>query len=338
MMRILRWLIIAVVLAVLLPLGYFVGFGLTHGLDVGNGLKSMFARPQGETIDPARVPYRAVHSVRWLGDIEEVSLDELSGLDVSTRQDDLLWAINDSGNEPRLFALAPSGEHLGSWLVDLPDLADWEDLSAFRHDGKSYLLIADVGDNFRWRRQLNLYVLREPELAALEEDTVLEVERQIAYSYPDGPRDSEGVAVDADAGKVLILSKRVVPAEVYRVPLFPPDGIVVAERIAGLVNLPQPDERDHYEDPEYGKSRSMPTALDIDGNRALVVTYKDAYLYQRKPGEPWADAFEQIPERIALPRIGQQEAAAFSDDGTRFFTTTERFEGTDSAGIYTVEF
>ncbi len=86
------------------------------------------------------------------------------------------------------------------------------------------------------------------------------------------------------------------------------------------------------------KSRSMPTALDIHGNRALVVTYKDAYLYQRKPGEPWADAFEQIPERIALPRIGQQEAAAFSDDGTRFFTTTERFEGTDSAGIYTVEF
>ena len=69
-----------------------------------------------------------------------------------------------------------------------------------------------------------------------------------------------------------------------------------------------------------------------------MITYKDAYLYEREPGESWADAFERIPARIALPRIGQQEAGAFSEDGTRFFTTTERFEGTNSAGIYAIEF
>jgi hypothetical protein len=338
MLRALRFTVLALVVAALLPVGYFVGFGLVHGLDVGNGLRSFFARTEGETVDPALVPYLAVRSVEWLGDIEAKKLDEASGLDVSTRRDDLLWAINDSGNAPRLFALTPRGRHLGSWRVDLPELADWEALSTFRHRGASYLLIADTGDNFRWRRELNLYVLREPDLAELAKDTVLPVERHIVYSYPDGPQDVEAVAVDADGETVLLVSKRVVPATVYQVPLFPADGPVVAERIGALAKLPQPDERDRYENPERGKYRSMPTALDLHGDLALVVTYKDAYLYRRPTGGSWADTFGQIPERVALPRIGQQEAAAFSLDGKRFFTTTERFEGRDSAGIYSVEF
>ncbi len=337
MTRLLRWLLVATGIVLLLPPTAFVGFGLWYGLDVGNALRSFLVEPTGTTIDPARVSYREVDSVRWLGNIDDLSLGEASGLDVSTRDPDVLWAINDSGNEPRLFALSPRGDNLGSWPVALPALGDWEDLSSFSVEGTSYLLIADVGDNFRWRRVLRLYILREPLLRELTDDTVLTAERTIQFSYPDGPRDSEGVAVDSSTREILLLSKRVIPAEVYRLPLDAPgDRVVTAERIALLTGIPQPTERDLYESSAFGDKRSWPTALDIHGTRAVIVTLKDAYLFERLPGQSWGDAFSGVPQRIALPRVGQQEAAAFSSDGRQIYTTIERFEGTDAAGIYEV--
>ena len=336
MIRVLRWLLVLAGIAVLLPLSAFVGFGLWHGLDVGNAFYALVVEPTGTTIAPERVPYRHA-DVRWLGNIDNLDLAEASGLDVSTRDPELLWAINDSANEPRLFALSPLGADLGSWPIALPALGDWEDLSSYRIDGTSYLLIADTGDNFRWRRVLRLYILREPQLRELTDSTILQVERVIEFSYPEGPRDSESVAVDASTREILILSKRVIPAEVYRLPLDAPDDrVVTAERIALLTGIPQPVERDLYEDPNYGPGRSAPTALDVHGNSALVVTNKDAYLFERQPDEPWSTAFARIPQRIALPRVGQQEAGAFARDGRSFYTTIERPGGRDAAGIYEV--
>lgn len=337
MRRLLRWLLISAGIALLLPPAAFIGFGLWYGLDVGNALRSFLVKPTGTTIDPALVAYREVDSVRWLGNIDDLSLDEASGLDVSTRDPDVLWAINDSGNEPRLFALSRRGANLGSWPVALPGLGDWEDLSSFTLDGESFLLIADVGDNFRWRRVLRLYVVREPQLSELADDTVLQVDRTIQFRYPDGPRDSEGVAVDSSTREILIVSKRVVPAEVYRLPLETPEGqIIRAERIALLTGIPQPTERDLYESSSFGEIRSWPTALDIHGDHAVIVTLKDAYLFERLAGQSWGDTFSGIPQRIALPRVGQQEAAAFSSDGRKIYTTIERSEGTDAAGIYEI--
>ena len=337
MTRLLRWLLVAAGIAVLLPPAAFVGFGLWYGLDVGNALRSFLVKPSGTTIDPEEVAYREVDSVRWLGNIDDLSLDEASGLDVSTRDPGVLWAINDSGNEPRLFALSRHGANLGSWPIALPALGDWEDLSSFRIDGTSYLLIADIGDNLRWRRVLMLYILREPPLGELKDDTVLQVERTIQFRYPDGSRDAEGIAVDTSTREIFVLSKRVIPAEVYRLPLdTPEDQVITAERIALLTGIPQPTERDLYESSAFGEKRSWPTALDIHGDHAVIVTLKDAYLYERLPGQSWSDTFSGIPQRIALPRVGQQEAAAFSSDGERIYTTIERFEGTDAAGIYEV--
>lgn len=336
MIRILRWVGVLAGLAALVPLAAFVGFGLLHGLDVGNGLKHLFVEAHGETIAPDRVPYHAA-VVRWRGDIQDLALSEASGLSCSTRRHNLLWAVNDSGNEPRLFAMSLDGSARGSWAVDLPALGDWEDLASFRQDGVSYLLIADIGDNLRWRPTLYLHVVVEPDIERLRAGDVLEAARTIRYRYPDGPRDAEAVAVDVSLGEILIVSKRVIPAEVYRLPLAGGDGILTAERIAVLDGIPQPTERDLYEDPKYGPGRSEPTAMEIAGNQALVVTYKDAYLYRRRNGETWGETFAGIPERIALPRIGQQEAAAFTPDGRRFFTTAERVRGRDSTGIFEIE-
>jgi hypothetical protein len=228
------------------------------------------------------------------------------------------------------------GEDLGRWRLDIPQPGDWEALASFQLDGEPYLMIADVGDNFRWRPTLRLFVVREPSLDD-PTDQPIDVAWWFGFRYPDGYRDCEALAVDESREEVLLISKRVIPAEVYRLPLRPTEPIVTAAKIADLDKLPQPVERDLYEDAKYGATRSQPTGFDIAGTRAVIVTYKDAYLYERRADEDWGGAFARIPKRIALPTVPSRESVALSHDGRRFYTTNERARGRNAAGIFEVE-
>ena len=60
--------------------------------------------------------------------------------------------------------------------------------------------------------------------------------------------------------------------------------VVTAEPVVVLDGIPQPTERDLREDPSYGAYSSMPTAFDIHGRDAVVVTYKEALSVQAQVG------------------------------------------------------
>jgi hypothetical protein len=326
--RIVRWLVRLGLLAVLAPLALFVGFGLWHGLDVAAGLRSFVEEPEGVTIDAAKVPFVRPRAVEWLGNLSDLDLSEASGIAESNRRPGLVWAHNDSGNPHELFAFDTRGAGLGRVSVDPARLGDWEDMASFVLDGKPYLVIGDVGDNFRWRRVLELKVVEEPALdAALPEGASVPIAWRIRFRYPDGPHDCEALAVDSASERVLLVTKREIPAEIYAVPLradADPQRIHEAMRIATLDTIPQPGERDALEDPEYGEYRSQPTAFDVSGDLAAVVTYKDAYLFRRAPDEAWDAALRRVPERIELPYASQREAAALSRDGRYLYLTSAR--------------
>jgi hypothetical protein len=220
--------------------------------------------------------------------------------------------------------------------IDDSQLGDWEDMASFQLDGRPYLVVGDVGDNFLWRPVLELKVIEEPELSELplRDGATAPVAWTIRFRYPDGHRDCEALAVDEASERVLLVTKREIPAEVYEVPLRPdpdPKKIVVATRIAELDTIPQPGERDELEDPDYGAYRSEPTAFNLRGDLAAVVTYQDAYLFRRTAGEAWREALRRIPRRIALPYASQREAAAFSKDGRALYVTSERGPRGDAA-------
>jgi hypothetical protein len=334
--RALRWLVGLGLALALAPLALFVGFGLWRGLDVGAGLASFFREPEGTTIDAAKVPFVRPRSVEWLGNLMELDLSEASGIAASNRRDDVLWAHNDSGNPHELFAFDAHGLGLGRVRIDDSQLGDWEDMASFQLDGRPYLVVGDVGDNFLWRPVLELKVIEEPELSELplRDGATAPVAWTIRFRYPDGHRDCEALAVDEASERVLLVTKREIPAEVYEVPLRPdpdPKKIVVATRIAELDTIPQPGERDELEDPDYGAYRSEPTAFNLRGDLAAVVTYQDAYLFRRTAGEAWREALRRIPRRIALPYASQREAAAFSKDGRALYVTSERGPRGDAA-------
>ena len=153
--------IILGLLILLAPVIYLAGFGFYYGLDVGNGLRTIFLGYTGQTdylistvpiIQKDAVP-TVKKEVIWLGDIENIDLKEASGVAESTRSEGVIYSINDSGNSPRLYAMDMAGGDLGSWKLDFREQHDLEDMSAFEYEGESYLLIADTGAGPQtWRR------------------------------------------------------------------------------------------------------------------------------------------------------------------------------------------
>ena len=333
----------AILLVLVAPFIAVAGYGFYHSHDVPSGLRMFTAGLLGNGFvesgtNSVKAEALTVLSrpVLWTGKLESEDLPETSGLAASSTEPNLLFAVNDSGNPPGIYALTLEGREAGHWPIDYPYTHDFEDLAAFVLDGKPYLLVADTGDNLHWRRRLNILVFEAPD--AETQGYSLKLAWQFSFNFPDGYRDVESVAVDAESNSIFLISKRYVPPEVFRLPLQPGDDLVTAESVVLLEGIPRPTETDLREDRSRGAYSSMPTAFDINGMDAVVVTYKEAYLYTRKLGENWAEAFSGRPSRIRLPYISGLESVAFDSRGQHFYVTGERKNGIGTADVFRVEY
>jgi hypothetical protein len=288
---------------------------------------------------PGAAPFTRAQRI---GRLADERLVECSGMDVSRAAPDLLWAVNDGGNGPYLFALRPDGRRLGRVLVRGAQNRDWEGMDTFLWQGQPMILIADFGDNRQVHDAHTLYVVAEPRLPdeGFDADAAVDVAWRIVFRYPDRPHDAEGAAVDAAAGKVLVLTKRDLPPLLFEVPLAPAGddrpAVATPSGVVDRIPPPTPDDLPH----KFGIFRSQPTALDIApiGRRAAVLTYKHAYIFTRGESGSWAEAFAAPPLLIPLPLpqdtadLHQREALCFTPDGSALLMTSEG----RGAGIYRV--
>ncbi|HET7127018.1 MAG TPA: hypothetical protein VFI26_08010 [Lysobacter sp.] len=261
---------------------------------------------------------------RMSGLMTDEALGEISGMAASRRHADVLWMENDGGNAPMLYAVSPRGSLLARDRVEGVANTDWEDLAAFDLDGRHYILVADTGDNGGLRRTLQLHAIEEP--ASLE-DTVLRPAWSVSFRWPDGPRDCEAAFVDAAAGKVLLVSKKRHPPELFEVPLQPPAGkTVVARRIGSLAGVPRPDARSLRDRPRAARLVGQVTSADVspDGRTLAVLTYQNVLFYPRGETEGWAQAVARQPRIEPLPPLlPQAEALAWTASGTGLYASGE---------------
>jgi hypothetical protein len=198
---------------------------------------------------------------------------------------------------------------------------DWEDLSSFKLDGISYLLIADSGDNGSKRDNCRCYIIREPALpkeGAMLAGSVTS-SWVIPFSFEDGPRDCESVAVDAVAGKIMLISKRTKPPMVYEMPLRPEgDKPVIAKKI-GETSIALP--KGVFPLPYI----AQPTGLAISPDRSLaaIVSYYGVFLFPRGAKENWAEALAKAPVILKPHGLHQAESVTFSADGETLTVVSE---------------
>ena len=104
----------------------------------------------------------ALRGAQLAGVMLDPQLGEISGLAASRRHADVLWMHDDGGNPERLFAVSTNGSRLATFRIEGVTKTDWEDIAAFQLDGRSYLLIADTGDNGGLRRTVQLDAAEGP--------------------------------------------------------------------------------------------------------------------------------------------------------------------------------
>lgn len=252
------------------------------------------------------------------GTLANGAIDELSGLALSRADATVLWGHNDSGAGPVLYRIGLDGADLGQFTVRGAQSGDWEDIAAFEDHSGPALLVADTGDNFALRAYSTLYAVRDPGRGG--DATLL---WRLDFTFADGMRDCEGVAVDPLAREILLLSKRDQPPRLYRLPLpdAPPKQPLVAELlgpIAPLPDLPLPQRL-------VNRFAYAPTAFDIsaDGLTAVILVPGEARVYRRRRGEAWLDVLRRPAAPIPLPDLGSAEAAALSADGRTLYVGAE---------------
>ena len=326
---ILRWLLRALALGAFLlagMVGLFLFGGWREGRDLSALLHAPSVPPLGPKVVLAAGPLGAAQRV---GELANRELVEASGLAASRLRDDVLWVHNDHSPRPVIFAAGLDGSDRGSFEIEGATVEDWEDLASFELDGKPYLLVADVGDNAGWRRDVTLYVVAEPVFDGprLAPGTRVPLAWTTRLRYPDGSRDCESVAVDMQREKVLLLSKRAEPKTLYEVPLRPAStALLVATRLGPMPQLPRATQADVDANAAMGGFAGQPTSMDLlpDGSALVVLTYRDLLLFPRRGDESWATAAARLPQGLMHPPMLQAEAVAFARDGASVFLTGEQ--------------
>lgn len=248
------------------------------------------------------------------GTLQDPALVEVSGLAISTKNANTLWAHNDSGDTARLFAITPAGATRAVYTLTGATAIDWEDMAIGPGPTADtpYLYAADIGDNAQARPDVAVYRVPEPTVSGSGAQALGGVEK-LTFQYPDGPHDAEALIVDPRSGELYIIQKSLGGGAVglYRAPANLAAGSTTVLTRVSTFTLPT------------GLANAV-TAADItpDGNTIAVRTYGAVRLYSRTTFTV-PQALGIPPCAGPLPTEGQGESVALQPDGRAYSTVSE---------------
>lgn len=239
--------------------------------------------------------------------INDPNWSEISGLAFSLQFPNRIYLHNDSGGEPAVFFMDSLGVATGKVTLENAVNRDWEDIAVGPGPkGKSYVYVAEIGDNLARYDEVKIYRFAEPKKA--ESSVKAEV---ATMKYPEGAQDAESLFVDPVSGEIYIVSKRDKSNTLYRVAedAFEKDESELEE----LIKLPF--------------TYSVAADISADGRMIVIKSYTTILLWERESGETIAEALSREPVQLPYSPEPQGEAIAFQPDGKAFYTLSEtRFE------------
>ncbi|MBX2964791.1 MAG: hypothetical protein KF845_01510 [Cyclobacteriaceae bacterium] len=259
---------------------------------------------------------------RMQGVLDNDDIDEASGLVASRINPGMLWTHNDSGDKPRIFLIDSLGRYTATgWLNGITN-RDWEDiaLGGGPLPDKTYLYIAEIGDNLARHPHKVIYRIEEPLFTG---DTVFHIDEvdSIRFVLPDGARDAEALMIDPQTKDLYIFSKREPAVNLYRLP-YPQSTteIITAEKV--LEKLPF----------------TLIVAADwsADGKEILIKNYQQVYYWQREQHEPVTDVLRRSPGILPYHEEPQGESITFAVNGNGYYTLSERAKGVKPALMFYV--
>jgi hypothetical protein len=255
----------------------------------------------GAAVDPAAVAVAAA------------DLTETSGIGAGRTSAGVLWAHNDSGGAPEVFAVGADGADLGRYALDGAEARDWEDMAVGPgDDGTGVLYLGDIGDNTAVRPSVTVYRAPEPAVAPGGAGGSIVGVEALPLTYADGARDAEALLADPVTGDLFVVSKEWGggPTGAYRIPAGSAAGEPVTMARAGDVAV-TPGE--------------LVTGGDVspDGSLVALRTYGEVLLWDRGPDQTVAEALSGTPCAAPVEAEAQGEAVALDPDGRGYVTVSE---------------
>ncbi|MFN3997677.1 hypothetical protein [Algoriphagus sp.] len=238
--------------------------------------------------------------------IDNPVLEEMSGLAFSKNHLDKFYTHTDSGGEAAVYVLDSLGNEIGKIILEGVENRDWEDIAVGPGpNGKSYVYVAEIGDNAAVYKSVKIYRFLEP--AKIEKKITVKPE-VLKFTYPDGAMDAESLFVDPISGDLFVVSKR--------------------DKKNTLFKLKSDDfgKKDVVAKKEGKLTFTSATAADIsqDGSKILIKNYFKIFYWDRKKGESVAEALSRAPKELPYVPEPQGEAIGFQPDGKAFYTISEK--------------
>ncbi len=198
--------------------------------------------------------------------VDKKLVPECSALWASQQNPGVFWTLSDSGNKPEIIPVRSDGSLAwGAKGITIKGAKnyDWEALTG---DADGNMIVADVGNNISNRRQLNLYLFKEP---SAQNPEVTEV-KTVSFIWPDQKEfpDSE-LKHDCESvfkirGNIYFLTKhrRDTFTELWRI------DIPKSNEQAKLTKLAQFDAKGMVTD----------ASVSPDGKSLAILTYRAVWV------------------------------------------------------------
>ncbi len=266
-----------------------------------------------------------------MGKILAPVLNEVSGMAVSPLNKSIAYVHNDSGDSSRFFAINTLGALLTTYYFktianNKLGALDCEDIATGPgpQKGQQYIYLADIGDNFGWRKMVQVYRFKEP--VATNATAVTLKATLLNLRYPNGRPDAETIMIDPIEKLLYIVTKREDSVGIYSCTLHFNNNDTIILKQQGKIYF------------EGNGTTKWIVAGDIskDGTQVILKSLEKVYYWKRNDNEPIYKTLQRAPIlQKNFVAHGQQEAIAFAPDGKGYYVMAEG-KGTEIY-YYTVE-
>lgn len=265
-----------------------------------------------------------------IGRLEPKKIDEASGLAVSRRFDNLYFN-NDSGTGPEFWVTSRDGSNARAVKIKNYVPKDPEEIALGpcpvaekSTEKKTCVILADLGDNTKRRKNFALFFIEELEKFP-GEVAPLAIAR---FHYPDGAHDAEAMAVMPNGDFVVVtkegsLLKPTRPALVFRARAADVARAVKGEDVElvkfGIIDVPS-----LVKDKGGG---GLVTAMSVasDGSRFVLLTYTEAIeILTDLSAEKWTDVTKESSRVVGIARLQGQECVSYDRNEKDILYSTEQ--------------
>ncbi len=253
-----------------------------------------------------------------IGKIENNIIEEASGLVESVENSNSLWTHNDGGDGPFLYLISSFDAKILKKisLVGIKN-EDWEDLAigpSILGDTSTYIYLGDIGDNKKNKTIKKIHFFREPKIKDFDNE-LIEINhiKTISFYSEKKIENFETLMIDPNSKELFLIAKNKKKKQnIYKIDTenIEIDEIQKAKKYLtlNLKNL---------------KGEITGGEISRNGQKCLIKTYKNVFLWERKKDEKWKNIWSQAPKILKYIPESQGEAICWSNDENAYFTLSE---------------